>query len=109
MKRLDVTYKTNGSEYTLFRRGEEVAIYKQVIDGIYVGAEMFKIQIRKRETIKGKEYPERETPPNNDSWGETSFTLSRHLTDEQLIERFERYERELKQQREAKLLQTQQN
>lgn len=95
MKRLDIEIRTNKSVYKLFYRSERVAMYKQYMDGMYVGAEMGRIETRKEETIKGTWYPEREVYFANDSWGTSCWTLSNRLTDDELRERFMKYDEEV--------------
>lgn len=95
IKRLDVEYRTNGSHYKLFRRSDKAGMYKQYIDGIYVGCEMFKITIKEESEIFGKKLPKREVVPSPNQWGESAWTLSNKLSDEELINRFEKYNKEL--------------
>ena len=75
-RRLDVTFKTNQSEYRLLRRSERSAVYKQYIDGILVGYEVYSpIPIRKEETFKGVTYPLREISPSELLFGICAWSL----------------------------------
>lgn len=90
MKRLDTTIKTNGHTYRLFRRSEDVAVYKQYSsDKVLVGFEMFVITKRPKEVILGNKYPEREVYASLSDWGVSAWTLSNKLTEEEVLTRFE--------------------
>lgn len=97
MKRLDTEIRTNNHHYKLLRRSEEVALYRQFHpeSGQLVGYELFKIKTRPLEIISGKEYPEREVYATNADWGKTAWTLSCKLSEEEALERFEEYVKEL--------------
>lgn len=95
MKRLDTVIKTNGSEYQILRRSENVALYKQFIGGTHVAYELFEIKTRPEETIKGVKYPSREVFATNEQFGASAFSLRAVLGDETAINRFEKYNKEI--------------
>ena len=95
-RRLDIEIKTNGSHYKLLRRSERSAVYKQYIDGILVGYEVYSpITIRKEEVFKGVTYPLREIIPSESSWGISSWSLGSYYTEEEAIAYFENKDKEL--------------
>lgn len=95
MKRLDIEIKTNGHTYILHRRSEKVALYKQYFEGMHVGWEYGLIKLRKAEKIKGVQYEERETFFANSEFGVTAFSPAMCLTEEQVIQKFENYVKEV--------------
>lgn len=95
MKRLDTTIKTNKSTYVLFRRSENVAVYNQYIDDMLVARELFEIKTRPEETIKGVTYPLREVFAANIDFGVTAFSLLANMSDEEVLKRFEKFNKEI--------------
>lgn len=99
-RRLDIEIKTNGSHYKLLRRSERSAVYKQYIDGILVGYEVYSpIPIRKEETFKGVTYPLREISPPTEYFGVSAWSLGIYLTEQEVIKYFERKDKELQDER----------
>jgi len=94
-KRLEIEVKTNGHSYTLFRRSEKVACYKQYFEDTLVGFELFIIPIRKEETIKNVTYPLREVFPSTSVWGENAWTLPAFTPEDKVIERFNKLDKEV--------------
>lgn len=95
-RRLEIEFLTNKSKYVLLRRSERSAVYKQYIDGILVGYEVYSpIPIRKEETFKGVVFPLREVVPSSESFGTGAWTLGIYYTEEQVIEKFEKLDKEL--------------
>lgn len=94
-KRLDIDVNTNGHNYTLFRRSENVACYKQYFEDVLVGYELFIIPVRKEEVIKNVTYPLRETFPSTSLWGERAWTLPAFTSEDQVINRFEKLDKEV--------------
>lgn len=93
IQRLDLNIKTNGSYYTLMRRSEDKALYKQTIEGQVSAYEMFRIKVREEETIKGVTYPKREVFCSNQDFGVTAKSLMASIGDEGAIKRFEQFEK----------------
>ena len=59
--------RKNGFNYTLIRREGRSAIYEQTYTDKIKYYEVFTLQVRPKEVIHGKEYPEREVfPPDSD-------------------------------------------
>lgn len=99
-RRLEIEFLTNKSKYVLLRRSERSAVYKQYIDGILVGYEVYSpITVRKEEVFKGIEYPLREVVPSEASWGISSWSLGIYLSEREVIEYFERKDKELEDER----------
>lgn len=99
-RRLDIELKTNRSHYKLLRRSERSAVYKQYIDGILVGYEVYSpIPIRKEETFKGVTYPLREISPPIEHFGVSAWSLGTYYTEEDVIKYFERKDKELQDER----------
>lgn len=94
MKRLDVNITYRGFEYRLFRRSDTCAMYKQYEDGEHVATEMFVIPVRKAESIKGVDYPEREVFPSDSYFGDVAWSLLKTVDDNKLVERFEKLDKE---------------
>lgn len=96
MRRLDIEYKTNGTEYKLFRRSEKVALYKQYSkEGDLIAYELFKIHKRPQETIKGIDYPEREIFASNQQFGLDAWAIPVRRGEDYVIKRFESYDKEV--------------
>lgn len=89
--RLEINVKTNGHNYTLLRRSDTVAVYKQfdTAGGDLVAYELFKIPVRKAETIKGVYYPLREVFPSSSNWGISAWSLPIWTSEQEVLTRFE--------------------
>lgn len=87
---LELEVKTNGHEYKLYAVQDNVYIYRQLdkVTGTTVGFECFIAEIRPKEVILGKEYPERHVFPKSDDWGYRAWTLRASSTDAELSVKF---------------------
>ena len=95
-RRLEIEFLTNKSKYVLLRRSERSAVYKQYMDGVLVGYEVYSpIHIRKAEVFKGIEYPLREVVPSNENWSQCAWSLGNYYTEEEAIKYFERKDKEV--------------
>lgn len=69
MIRLKDDIRKNGFSYKLYKRSNSAAIYKQYFEDRVVGYEVFKIKIKKKGKVWGREYEEHEIFPNNEAFG----------------------------------------
>ena len=72
MKKLPLKWRANRYNYTQIARTEKKAMYKS--DGDFY--EVFIIKVRPKETIFGREYPQREAYPGNEDFGKTAWCFS---------------------------------
>jgi len=73
MERLPEELKCNGYKYTLHERGQRSCIYAQHVSPGQYRYEVFLIKTRPAEKIFGKQYPEREVFPSNETFGKTAW------------------------------------
>ena len=71
MEKLQETYSKHGMKYTLLKRNDKAAIYKQfTAEGLHVGYEVFAVKVQKEFTFpNGVICPEKEAFPSNESFG----------------------------------------
>src|SRR5690606_2966466 len=88
--RLEIEFLTNKSKYVLLRRSERSAVYKQYMDGVLVGYEVYSpIPIRKEEVFIGIEYPLREICPSASLFGICAWSLGAYYSELDAIQYFE--------------------
>ena len=76
MRTLETDFSSGGFEYGQLARVGALAIYQQSKGGRITSYELIRIQVRPAETIRGREYPERECYPSAESWGTDAWTIS---------------------------------
>ena len=87
MKPLSDILRKNGFTYTLVLREGQSCIYEQSVAEKTAYYEVFIVQVRPQETIKGKMLPNREVFPGNEDFGVTAWSC-RTLDD--AMKRFEK-------------------
>ena len=81
MKKLQKHQRKNGYDYELFKRCDNVAIYKQMENyqqenEFIVAYEVFQVKIRKDKTIKGSFIEGGEVFPSNEDFGKHAWCYS---------------------------------
>lgn len=95
IKRLDTEVKVNGHDYVLHLRTKNFACYRQFTkEGNLVAFELFRVKIRKEETIGGVTYPTRETYPSTTDFGNTAWSLMKSTSARTIQERLNKLQQE---------------
>lgn len=69
MEKLKGSLRKNGVDYKLIQRNQKVALFELTIDNVEVGYEVAKLMIIPNYERFGKHYPERESLPGNELFG----------------------------------------
>lgn len=87
MEPLSTSLRVGGYDlHQVFRRGN-VAVYEQSKGGKVQAYELILIQTAKAESIRGRDYPEREVYPHNELWGTSAWSI---VSKDEALQRAER-------------------
>ena len=75
MKSLGSIERKNGFDYTLIHREGNLAIYEQHYTEKTKYFELFIIQVKAKQNLFGKSYPEREKFPADSDFGKTAWSF----------------------------------